>query len=438
MSGDRPRVLLLGVDPPTLQASVTLGIDVVVVEGAYMRDYGWSGIPDSIPVLFVEDPGSVEGIYAILERSGHARARFDAVTTSNESLLLAAAVTAEIVGARGHAPRTALFYRDKALQKRRIRAAGLPTARSFVIEDIRRPGNLSYVDFDEAVLKPIAGAGSHFTRRVSSTAEVPGVLAELARSARCPRTFLIEEYVAGAEWHADGVVFGGEVHFVSLTRHGQPCLDALTENRPRRYITLDPVDDRSAYELVVPTVDAALAALGPLDGVFHLEVFVDGETVTFGECAARPGGAYIRDYVQLKQGVNLAAAALEASIGRQPSLSVVRNPRSVGCTHLAAPAGLLLGAPTADQVAARAGVERAWVSAPVGHVGPDTHSRTVMSVGAACVSAPTVELLESGLDDLVSWFSGQVSVAPRDATPADLRLLEVGATAPVARSSSPC
>ncbi len=412
MSGERPRVLLLGVDQPTLRAAVALGIDIVVVESAYMRDYASDCVPEDIPVLFVEHPGNVEHLGATLARSGQGREPFDAVTTCNESLVITAAVIAQLIGARGHDPRTALHYRDKALQKARVRAEGIPTAQGVVIDDIRRPGELSHVDFDEAVLKPIAGAGCHFTRRARGPAGIAARSAELARLPGCPRTFLVEEYVPGDEWHADGVVFGGEIRFVSLTRYGQTCLEALTEDRPDRNITFDPVDDRSAYELVAPTVEAALGALGPLDGVFHLELFVDGGSVTFGECAARRGGANIQDYVRVKHGVDLAAAGLEASVGSEPRLTVIRNPRSVGCTHLTAPAGLLLAAPTEREIEAREGVEHAWVQAPAGHVVQDGYARTIFQVGAACVSAPTVGLLESGLDDLLAWFSDQVRVRP--------------------------
>ena len=240
----RPRVLLLGVDPPLLEASGALDIEVVVVEGAAGRDSGSKVVPAGTAVVFVEQPADVEAVYAALERSGHLSAPFDSVVTTEEFVVVTAAVIAGLVGARGHDPRTALRYRDKALQKRRVREAGIPTPRAFVVDDVRRPGTLPDVDFDAAVLKPLAGCGTQFVRRVA-TVDLAQELAGLARSRDCPRTFLVEEYVAGHEWHADGIVFEGALRFVSLTRYGEPCLAAVTGNRPVRNITLDPVEDRA-------------------------------------------------------------------------------------------------------------------------------------------------------------------------------------------------
>ncbi len=423
VANGRPRALLLGVDPPTLRAAAALGIDVLVVEDASSRDFGFKVVPAGLPVVFVEDLADVGRVYAALERSGHLSTPFDSVTTTEEYAVVSAAVIARLIGARGHDPLTALYYRDKALQKGRLRAAGIATARAVVVDDIRQPTALADVDFDEAVLKPIAGCGTQFTRRVA-TRELAAALAALARSSGCPRTFLVEEFVAGDEWHADGIVFGGGLRFVSLTRYGEPCLDAVAGDRPVTNIMLDQLDDRAAYDLVVPVLEAALTALGPLDGAFHMEVFVHDHRVTFGECAARRGGGMIQEGVEVKHGVDLAAAALEAGIGSEPSLHVVRNPRPVGSTNLPCPAGILLAAPSEKEIAAQEGVEVAWVQMPVGYVMPGSSPTAIFKVGAAVVSAPDVERLEANLHELLAWFREGVWVAPPSATRAELRALE--------------
>lgn len=424
MSGPaRPRVLMLGVDPPMLEAADALEIDVVVVEGAAGRDSGVKVVPEGTTVVFVDQLADLERVFAALERSGHLSDRFDSVVTTEEYAVVTAAVIARLLGARGHAPLTALHYRDKALQKRRLREVGVPAARGFVVDDVRRPGTVPEVDFAEAVLKPLAGCGTRFTRRVA-TVDLAEALSGLARARDCPRTFLVEEYVVGDEWHADGIVFEGAIRFVSLTRYGEPCLGAVTANRPVRNITLDPVDDRAAYDLAVPVVEAALIALGPLDGAFHMELFVHAAGVTFGECGARRGGGMIQEEVKVKHGVDLAAATLEAVVGREPSVGVVRNPRSVGSTNLPCRAGTLLAAPTEKEIAAQEGVEVARVQMPVGFVTGGSSADSIFKVGAACVSAPDVAHLEARLDELLAWFGERVWVSPPGATRAELLALE--------------
>ena len=132
----------------------------------------------------------------------------------------------------------------------------------------------------------------------------------------------------------------------------------------------------------------------------------------------------IQEEVKVKHGVDLAAAALEVSVGREPSLRVVRNPRAVGSTNLTCPAGTLLAAPTEKEIATREGVEVARVQMPVGFVMAGASAASIMKVGAACASAPDVERLETRLDDLVAWFEERVRVSPPGATRADLLLLE--------------
>lgn len=411
-------MLLLGVDPPTLQAAPALGIDVVAVEGAAGRDAGVKVAPAGVPVVFVDDLASVEQVYAALDRSGRLAAAFDAVVTAEELAVVTAAVLAGELGARGHLPRTTLSYRDKALQKARVREAGIPTADAFVIDDVRQPGELPELAHD-VVVKPVAGVGTRFTRRVPGGYLAP-TLADLARSRDCPRTLLVERHVAGDEWHADGIVFGGAARFVSLTRYGQPCLEAVAGNRPVRNFTLDPVDDGWAYDLAVPVVEAALAALGPLDGAFHLELFVDDGRVTFGECGARRGGGMIQEEVAVKYGVDLAGAALAAAVGWEPDLRVTRNPRAVGSTLLPCPAGVLLAAPGEKEIRAQEGVEVAVVHMPSGYATPSSPPDAIFKVGAACVSAPDRARLETRLDELVAWFAARVRVAPPNATRSEL------------------
>ncbi len=403
----------MGDDAAVVAAAGRIGIDVVVVQ-----DHAPQGDPDDVPGavvprgirrVIVDDTADVGRICAALERAGQLREPFDAVTTSREFCLVTAAVIAKLLGVRGHDPRTVLHYRDKALQKRRVRAAGIPTTRAFVIDDIRRPGDLSHIDFETAVVKPIAGASSQHTLRVRS-GDLPGVLADLARQPGCPRTFLVEEFVFGDEWHSDGIVFDGEVRFVSLTRYGSPCLGAVI----RRDITLDPVDDHFAYERVVPTVEAALGALGLLDGVFHMELFVDDRAVTFGECAARRGGG-VQEYVELKHGVDLTTAALQACVGWEPSIEVVRNPRVVGSIILPLPPGTVVAAPTVDEIEAQDGVEMAQVYRSVGFVTPTEPPLRTFAMATAWMTAPDAERLESGFDDLLAWCRQQVRVRPHDA-----------------------
>ena len=197
----------------------------------------------------------------------------------------------------------------------------------------------------------------------------------------------------------------------------------MTGNRPVRNITLDPVDDRAAYDLAVPVVEAAIDALGPLDGAFHMELFVHEAGVTFGECGGQAGGGMIQEEVEGQTRCRPGRRPRsKVSVGREPSLRGCPEPsRSVGSTNLTCLDGNPLG--RADREGDRsAGKESRWRGSrcpSVSSIGGRCRPPRSVKVGAACASAPDVEQLETRLDDLVAWFQERVRVSPPGATRAE-------------------
>ena len=147
------------------------------------------GRPAGTAVVFVEQPADVEAVLcgpgAFRPPVGPVRLRRDhrgvhGGDRRGRSLGL--------VGARGHDPRTALHYRDKALQKAPgagRRGYRLPAPSS--LTTFAGPEPCPDVGFDAAVLKPLAGCGTQFVRRVA-TVDLAQELAGLVRSRDCPRT----------------------------------------------------------------------------------------------------------------------------------------------------------------------------------------------------------------------------------------------------------
>lgn len=407
----RPSVLLVGADPYVLRACELHNVEPVLLCNSGAYDSGRIEVPSGGTMLRVDDVTNPEDCLGALHRAGLADRRFDAVQTTWEFSVVTAAVLGRALGCRAIDPATALRFRDKSLQKARLREAGVPVARTVVIEDLYDVGDVPW-EFDRAVLKPIAGGGTTFTSVVRSREDLETASRACREEEATSRTFLLEEFVDGDEWMAEGVVFGGEVLFFGLGAYTQPCLEAITGQVPISLRRLDPVQEAKAYESADPVVRSAISALGLQDSVFHMELFRDGETgrITFSECAARRGGALTQEQVHAKFNVDLGEAALLCALGRRPELDVKVNPQVVGCAALYGPAGTVVDYPSADELIAQPNVAYAQMYVPPGASLSTKFSASADMLGAALLTTDTVEEFDTRVARLRDWFLERLAI----------------------------
>ncbi|WP_189382348.1 hypothetical protein [Streptosporangium nondiastaticum] len=420
-----PRILIVGLDRYGMRACVRLGLETTVICGAASWDQGHIAIPDEVTVLLVDDHTSAEAVLMALARAGLTSRSFDAVYTTAEDSLVMVGLLAAHLGLPAVPPEVAVRFRDKSVQKQHIRAAGLATAGAVVVDDVHEVSGVTELGFAKAVLKPVAGAATVRTSVVSSVADLRRRSAEYRRQRTEQRTFVLEEFVRGEEWIADGVLFDGELLFCALGRYGDPCLTAVDTGRPLNFRHFDPARESWAYDRALPVITASLAALGLRQGMFHMELFHDPESgaLTFGECAARRGGALVQEVVQAKFNVDLAETAIQVALGRRPELDVKILPGAVGGAYLTAPPGLLLGYPSAAEVMARPGVEFVRIERPVGDRSPSV-AGTDHRIGQFLVMADTAEELQERFDEVWDWFGPQLRVVPDGLKPRELRELQ--------------
>ncbi|WP_091082392.1 ATP-grasp domain-containing protein [Micromonospora nigra] len=374
-------------------------------------------MPEGGTLIRVDDVTNVEDLLAALHREGLADRRFDAIQTTWEFAVVTAAALGAVLGCRVIEPATALRMRDKSLQKARLRAAGVPVARSVVVPDIFDVSDVPW-EFERAVLKPIAGGGTTSTSVVGDRKDLEKVSRERREERETSRTFLLEEFVPGDEWMAEGVVFDGEVLFFGLGVYSEPCLDAITGQRPISLRRLDTVQEAEAYQRAEPVVRDSIAALGLRDGVFHMELFHDPATgrVVFSECAARRGGAMTQEQVHAKFNVDLAEAALLCALGRQPKLDVRLHPKVVGCAGLYGPAGVVIDYPTADELLQQPDVAFAQMWVPPGANLNTRFSASADMLGAVLLVTETVKDFDERVPQVREWFQDRLVVAEPNLT----------------------
>jgi biotin carboxylase len=414
-------MLMLSEDPSVERACADLGVELTVVYGASRRDWGSMVELPGQRHVFVNDATSVESVLLGLYRAGLDPAAFDAVYTTYEGGVVTAAALGRAFGLRSMSPEVTARFRDKSLAKAALAREGVDVARFEVIEDLHENPDDRTLPFEPAVLKPVAGGGTQHTTLIRSAADLQAA-AHRAREDRGLRTFILEEFVPGQERHANGVMFGGQLLFMSIGGYRKTCLTTISDGDCLTVFTFDPVADADVYARVTPLAERALGILGLQDGVFHMEVFDDEESgrLVFGECAARRGGALIEEQIIAKFGVRLAEAAVQCALGIRPQIKPVPQPGVFGCVFLPYTPGVLFSTPSAEELAERPGVEYALVEFPVGATYLPAGT-TTDSAGRVFLVAESREELFQRADEVVTWFGERTVIVPPKASARELR-----------------
>jgi hypothetical protein len=255
----------------------------VLTEASYASQY-----PTDARLHFVDNIGHLDD----LRRAALRLYPLDAVVGPSERSLQAAGYLRSFLGLPGIGYETANLFTNKAAMKRALASSGLPVAEHAVLADTgglveaaRRLGG-------DVVVKPALGTGSMNTAALAGDDAVGAFVASCEASRMLDGRgvpLLVERFVAmDAEYHCDGVVVGGKVESVLVSRYLDPLLGHIDDVSGS--VTVPPDD---AFGARVRQVHAdAVAALGLHDGVTHLEVYRLGEDLVVlghhvGDGAAR-------------------------------------------------------------------------------------------------------------------------------------------------------
>jgi biotin carboxylase len=226
----------------------------------------------------------------------------DRVLSNWEPLVILAARLRERWGVPGMSVDAVRGFRDKQLMKERVKAAGLrvPKSRRVFTEPETRAAaeEIGY----PLILKPIAGAGSADTHKVTSDAELDAALKAMrgVPEASC------EEYIEGEEFTFDTVCIGGKPAYENVAAY----LPKPLEMRTLEWVSpvIITVRDMAQPKLQggIALGRGVLEALGMGDGFTHMEWYLTpkGEAV-FGEIGCRPGGAHIVDQMNYTSDIDL-------------------------------------------------------------------------------------------------------------------------------------
>lgn len=206
-----------------------------------------------------------------------------------EAMMVQLAEVRERFGVEGTPVRTATLFREKALMKDALRAAGLPVARHKLLTSARDADEFAAEVGFPMVVKPPAGMGGKATYRVRARGELLGLLRALDVGPSDP--LLAEEMLVGAEHSFETITVGGEPLVSSFSNYLPGCLEVLETPWIQWACVLPREVDTPLHDRARAMGFAAVRALGLEDGMTHMEWFerADG-SLAIGEIAQRPPG----------------------------------------------------------------------------------------------------------------------------------------------------
>jgi biotin carboxylase len=152
------------------------------------------------------------------------------------------------------------------------------------------------------VLKPRQEASAIGIKKIHAAEDLWPVLEQLGDK---QSSFLLEKFVPGEVYHVDSVVSESGVVFASVSKYGKPPMNVAQGGG---IFTTCIIARGSDADIGLRQINRQLiAALGLVRGVAHTEFIradADGNFY-FLECAARVGGAYINEMIEIATGINL-------------------------------------------------------------------------------------------------------------------------------------
>lgn len=349
------------------------GARVYLVTSESLREADWPR--DSLDdIFFVKDEDKRWRLEDLILGASHLarRVAIDRIVPLDDFDLEKAAALREHLRVPGMGETTTRYFRDKLAMRLRADEAGVSVPPFVHVLNEARVRAFCATVPPPWVLKPRLEAGTIGIKKVASEAELWPLVDALGDRASY---HLLEQFVPGAVYHVDCVVYHREVLVAVASRYGRPPFDV---SHGGGVFTTQLIGRGSADDRALKTANrSVLTALGLVRGVSHTEFIhgADGRWY-FLETSARVGGAHIVELVEAATGMNLWAewakvelaggkvpyepppmrgdyAGLVTSLARQewPDLSEFSDPEVVWRLAKRHHAGLIVASPHRERVA---------------------------------------------------------------------------------------
>lgn len=317
--------------------------------------------------VLTAETNDTEALLPFVQRA-HQALRFDGVITSCDYYLPTVARVAERLGLPGPTAEAVQNACRKDATRRVLAAAGVPGPRFAACASLAEAAAAAREIGYPLVVKPADLCAGMFVRRVDDEAALTGACRELAgfpvnaRGQHRDPGVLLEEFLDGPEVSVETVSYDGAARVVGVTDKSIGGAPAFVETGHMFPAALSAADTAAAGD----TACRAVAALGLDQVVAHTEIKLTAAGPRVVEVNPRPAGNRITELVRHVTGVDLAAAAVDVALGREPDLRCTATGLSSAAIGFLVPAeaGTLAGVDGADQVRSADGLLELHLAEP--------------------------------------------------------------------------
>ncbi|MBN0046134.1 ATP-grasp domain-containing protein [Streptomyces actuosus] len=309
--------------------------------------------------------------------------RYDVVFGVREMAQEAVAEVAEALGVPGNPPQAVHRVRTKDEARAHLAAAGFPQPRFLVCEDEAAARGFLAETTGPWVVKPRDAMGSEGVTRIDEPGQLSAALAFLPGGG----SFIVEEFVEGPEYSAEGVFLDGRPHVLALTSKELLPPPNFFEIE---YVIPAILPEDTAREIEEQVV-AALTALELRFGQFHVELWWTGRGVVLGEIHVRNAGGWIhRMLAHVIPGLEWFGLVYDDVLGNPVDREALKPVRGSAIRFLTPPTGRLVAVEGWDEVLSHPAVIHAELAVAPGTV-VAAHRSVENRVGHIAVGADTPE-----------------------------------------------
>ena len=209
------------------------------------------------------------------------------------------------------------YFRDKLAMRERAREKGILVPEFVHVLNYDKVREFMSRVPTPWLLKPRSQASGIGMKKIHSQEELWPWLDQLGDQ---QSFYLLEQFVPGAVYHVDSVIWERDIAFAEAHAYGTPPLDTSHHGGvfTTRTLPREAEETKSLLEINRNLIEG----LDLVRGVTHAEFLRShaGGKFYFIEVAARVGGAYISDVIETATGINLWRewAGLEVGAGNQP------------------------------------------------------------------------------------------------------------------------
>ena len=248
----------------------------------------------------------------------------DAIATiASDLATLTVNYVAEKLGLPGNSLECTKKSTNKYEMRKAFKEAGVATPGFEIVsspKDIEKLNDMEY----PLIVKPTDRSGSRAITKIYIKEELAEAISKAIENS-FEKKAIVEEYIEGNEFSAEGITYNGEHKFLTITRKATTGAPHFIETGHIESAGLS----KDMEEKVYKELTKALTALGITNSATHSEFKItpNGD-VRIIEIGARMGGDCIgSDLVQISTGYDFVKMVIDVAMGNKPSFEKVTEPK---------------------------------------------------------------------------------------------------------------